>query len=80
MLENIIDLITYLKAIKNQYDQFKTQTGTDLTYDKYYELLISSEINHDKNSNGTLILVINYGGMSMRFNRFLIIMMRFNLT
>ena len=42
MLETFVEPVTYLKAVKNQADQFKTQTGTALTYKKYSKLRISA--------------------------------------
>ena len=40
LLENAIDPIQSLKDVKNQSGQFKTHTGTTLTYDKYSEILL----------------------------------------
>ena len=48
MLENVVYPIPFIQAVKNQADQFKTQIGTDLTYNKYSELLISDSITCDK--------------------------------
>ena len=48
MLENYVEPIPYLQSVKNQYDQFKIHTGTYMTHDKYYELLLSAAMTHDK--------------------------------
>ena len=47
MLENVVDSIKSLKGVKNQSNQFKTQTGTALACEKYYELLLSAATTHD---------------------------------
>ena len=46
-LENVVDPIPSLQAVKNQADQLKTQTGTALTYEQYYELLLSAAMTND---------------------------------
>ena len=46
-LENCVDPIPYLQSVQNQAPQFKTPTGTALTYDQYYELLLSDETIHE---------------------------------
>ena len=47
-MENDVDTIASLQAFKNQTNQFKTQTGTALTYEKYYELLLSAATTNNK--------------------------------
>ena len=48
ILENVVGPIPSLQAIKNQADQFKTQTGTNLTYEKCSEFLLSAATTHYK--------------------------------
>ena len=43
----MLALVKALKAVKDQANQFKTQTGKELSYDKYSTLVTSSAINHD---------------------------------
>ena len=47
MLDNVIDTIPSLQAVKTQANRFKTHTVTALTYDQYSELLILDAITHD---------------------------------
>jgi hypothetical protein len=47
MLENAVQPLDELRAIKIQADQHKTQNGIDLTYDQYVELLMSAASNYD---------------------------------
>ena len=47
MLKNAVSLVTELCAVKNQAAQHKTQTGKDLTYDKYCNLLFSAAQQYD---------------------------------
>ena len=51
MLESFIDPIPSLQDVKNQADQFKTETGTTLTYEQYSELLLSASTNHGNKFN-----------------------------
>ena len=46
-MENFFDPIPSLQVVKNQADQFKTQTCTALSYEKYSELLLSAVMTHD---------------------------------
>jgi hypothetical protein len=47
MLENAVQPLEELRAIKIQADQHKTQSGVDLTYDQYVNLLTSAASNYD---------------------------------
>ena len=47
LLQNAIYPINELCAVKNQADQFKTQTGNDLTFDEYLRLLNSAALSRD---------------------------------
>lgn len=47
MLENAVQPLTELRAIKIQADQHKTQSGIDLTYEQYVDLLMSAASNYD---------------------------------
>ena len=49
MLENVVDPIPYLQEVKTQAEPSQTHTGTALTYENYYELLILATMSHDKN-------------------------------
>ena len=62
MLENVVDPITYPKYIKNKAYQFKIQTSTARTYDKYSELLISAATTCNK----TFKRVTKFGYKSWR--------------
>jgi hypothetical protein len=42
MLENAVHPIAELRAIKNQADQLKTNSGTALTYEEYSPLILSA--------------------------------------
>ena len=48
MLENAVHPIDELRAIKVQADQHRTQTGTDLTYSQYCDLLMSASQQYDQ--------------------------------
>ena len=48
MLENVVDPILSLQAVKTQSEKFKIQKGTPLTYETYYELLILAVMYHDR--------------------------------
>ena len=47
MLQNMVHPVAELRQVKDQADQHKTQTGKDLTYDQYCNLLISAAMNYD---------------------------------
>jgi hypothetical protein len=47
MLENAIHPISELCAVKNQADQLKTTSGTDLTYEEYSRLVLSAAASYD---------------------------------
>jgi hypothetical protein len=47
MLQNAIHPVQELRAVKAQADQSKTQSGTDLTYDQYVSLLLSTASTYD---------------------------------
>ena len=70
MLENVVDPIPYLQEVKTQAEPSQTHTGTALTYENYYELLILATMSHDKKLNGTLSLELNPGGISTISNGF----------
>jgi hypothetical protein len=42
MLQNAVHPVQELRAVKTQADQHKTQTGKELTYDQYVNLLLSA--------------------------------------
>jgi hypothetical protein len=42
MLKNAIHPIAELRAIKNQADQLKTTSGTALTYEEYFQLVVAA--------------------------------------
>ena len=78
MLENVVDNIISLQSVKTYFYQFKVNTGTDLTYEKYYGILILDATPHDKNK--MLSLLINTRGIPMRLNNSPMMRMRFNVT
>ena len=47
LLQNAVHPVDELCAVKNQADQFKTQTGNALTFDEYLRLLTSAAISRD---------------------------------
>ena len=47
MLENKVDSIGPLRAIKNQSDQYLSHSGRELTYEQYSNLLLSAANNYD---------------------------------
>jgi hypothetical protein len=47
MLQNAVHPIQELRAVKTQADQHKTQTGKELTYDQYLNLLLSAASAYD---------------------------------
>ncbi|HEY9711418.1 MAG TPA: hypothetical protein V6D48_24640 [Oculatellaceae cyanobacterium] len=47
MLENAVHPITELRQVKLQADQFKTQSGKQLTYEEYCSLLLSAAQQYD---------------------------------
>ena len=38
MLDNVVDYISSLQAVKNQANQFKTKTGSALAHEQYSEV------------------------------------------
>ena len=49
MLDNVVEPIPYLQAVKTNSDQFKKQTGKNLAYEQYSEQFIPAVTTHDKN-------------------------------
>ena len=47
ILENTVNGISALLAIKTQVAQFRAQVGTNLTYEKYCTLVLSSAQAYD---------------------------------
>jgi hypothetical protein len=47
MLQNAVRPVQELRAVKTQADQHKTQTGKELTYDQYVNLLLSAASAYD---------------------------------
>ena len=47
MLENAVNPIEELRVVKAQANQHKTQSGVDLTYEQYVNLLVSAASNYD---------------------------------
>jgi hypothetical protein len=47
MLQNAVHPVHELRAVKTQADQHKTQTGKELTYDQYVNLLLSATSVYD---------------------------------
>jgi hypothetical protein len=45
--QNAVHPVQELRAVKTQADQHKTQTGKDLTYDQYVNLLLSAASAYD---------------------------------
>lgn len=65
MLENAVNGIDDLRAVKTQEEQFSCQQNRQLTYDEYCTLLLSAAQSYDfifstrENSRGVQILYIN---------------------
>ena len=53
MLENAIQPIPELRAVKVQADQHKVQTGWNLSYDQYLSLVESAAANYDSQFDRT---------------------------
>ena len=53
LLQNAVHPIDELRAVKNQADQYKTQTGKDLFYHEYVDLLLSAAQQYDKTLTNT---------------------------
>ena len=66
---NVFDPISSLQVVKNQSDQFKIQTGTILTYEKYYELLLLDATYNDNRFKHDIKFGSKIGSMSMSLNR-----------
>jgi hypothetical protein len=47
LLQNAVHPVQELRAVKTQADQHKTQTGKELTYDQYVNLLLSAASAYD---------------------------------
>ncbi len=47
MLQNAVHAVMELRSVKNQADQHKAQTGMDLTYEQYCNLLLSAASAND---------------------------------
>jgi len=47
MLQNGVHPVMDLQNVKNQADQIKNQNGTELTYDQYFNLLLSAASAYD---------------------------------
>jgi len=47
MLQNAVHPVMDLRNVKNQADQIKTQSGTELTYEQYCNLLLSAASAYD---------------------------------
>jgi hypothetical protein len=47
MLQNAVHPVQEFRAVKTQADQHKTQTGKELTYDQYVNLLLSAASTYD---------------------------------
>ena len=47
MLQNAVHPVMDLQNVKNQANQIKTQSGTELTYDQYCNLLMSAASAYD---------------------------------
>ena len=47
MLQNSVEPIQELRTVRTQTAQHKTQTGNDITYDQYVELLLSASSTYD---------------------------------
>ena len=68
------------KQYKIQIDQFKAETVTTLIYDKYYELVILSEITHDKELKWSARLSFKYFYNAYAIENFLMMKTKFHLT